>query len=50
VSFKGKIMSRDKYLMMFSWQMEATCIAFIICQIFFAKCTLLKRLSIGNSL
>ena len=40
VSYKEQIMSKDKYLSIFSPQMEA--IVFIILQIFFTTCALLK--------
>ena len=40
VSFKEQIMSKDKYPNIFSPQMET--IVFIILQIFFAMCTVLK--------
>jgi len=40
VSFKEQIMSKDKYLTIFLRQMEA--LVFIILQIFFATCAVLK--------
>ena len=40
MSFEEQIMSKDKYLCIFFHQMQA--IVFIIIQMFFATCTVLK--------